>query len=454
MTPTLPAPPIIRPLDPGESFFYMSDRVSCMNFVVFAERRGHLPLERLRQALDLVQQENLLLQAGIRWTQEDGLCFVHAPDRPIEPRCHNVTREGWQHTIEQQLSEPFAAGTEPLMRCLHLEMSSPARSVLALCFHHAIADGRAGTALLRRLLSVMAAQDQPSPLPGPRALPAMAKVHPARFRWNEQAEAARALKATLIADYRRHGPLPAIPWLAREATERTPRFIRLMLAPETTRQLLATARAQGTTLHGALCAAQLLAQTALQPGTADTPFFLSCPVDMRANLEPVQPATPTGLFVSLISATFSVSTASDFWQLARDVVLQTRLQIGRGEGHLLFNLFGLDGSPVLPEQLDAFKKKTLASLPNTMVSNVGAIAAVADDPAVESISFALCPMPYQTLFTAASSYQDQLILNVGFDAARLTESNARALAQHMQHLLSTEASATTCPSALATCSSH
>ena len=44
-------------------------------------------------------------------------------------------------------------------------------------------------------------------------------------------------------------------------------------------------------------------------------------------------------------------------------------------------------------------------------------------------------MPYQTLFTAASSYQDQLILNVGFDAARLTESDAQTLAQHMQHFV-------------------
>jgi Condensation domain len=437
VTQTLSALPIIRPLDPGESFFYMSDLVSCMNFVVFAERRGRLQPERLRQALDLVQQENLLLQASIHWSQEDGLCFTHAPGMPIELRCHSVTADNWQHAIEQQLSEPFPAEAAPLMRCLYLQMPAPERSVLALCFHHAIADGRSGTALLRRLLSVMAAHDQPSPLIGASTLPTMADVHPARFRWREQEEAAKQLKATLIADYRRHGPLPAIPWLANEATGRTPRFIRLMLPPDNTRRLLAAARAQGTTLHGALCAAQLLAQTALQPGTAATPFFLSCPVDMRPHLEPVQPSSPTGLFVSLISATFAVSAESDFWQLACSITSQTRLQIGRGEGHLLYRLFGLDGAPMPPEQLEPFRKKTLASLPNTMLSNLGAIASVADDPAVESISFALCPMPYQTLFTAASSYHDALILNVGFDAARLTESNARTLAQRMLQVLLT-----------------
>ncbi len=429
--------PIIRPLDPGESFFYLSDRVSCMNFVVFAERRGHLPLARLRQALDLVQQENLLLRASIHWTQEYGLCFTHASGPAIELRCHNVTAQDWQHAIEQQLSEPFAHEAAPLVRCLYLQLDSPVRSVLALCFHHAIADGRAGTALLRRLLSIMASQDEPSPLPGPDALPAMADVHPARFRWSEQEEAAKQLKATLIADYRRHGPLPTIPWLASEASGRTPRFIRLSLPPEHTRRLLTSARQHGTTVHGALCAAQLLAQCQLQPGAGASPFFLSCPVDMRAHLEPVQPTTPTGLFVSLISATFSVSASTDFWLLARDITDQTRVQIERGEGHLLYKLFGLDGSPVLPDQLASFSKKTLASLTNTMVSNVGTISAVADDPAVETISFALCPMPYQTLFTAASSYQDQLVLNVGFDADRLTEANAQVLAQHIGHLLST-----------------
>ena len=39
---------IDRPLDPGEAFFFLADRSSCMNFVLFAERRGHLDAERIR----------------------------------------------------------------------------------------------------------------------------------------------------------------------------------------------------------------------------------------------------------------------------------------------------------------------------------------------------------------------------------------------------------------------
>jgi NRPS condensation-like uncharacterized protein len=426
---------ILRALDPGEAFFYMSDHVSCMNFVVFAERGDHLQPERIRSVLDFVQEENTLLQASIQWGEETGLCFAQAPGQVIELRCHEVTSDNWQGTIEQQLSEPFPEGIAPLMRCLYLQMPASEGSVLALSFHHAIADGRAGTALLQRVLALLATQTEPGQRGEARTLPAMAELHPAKYQWALQPDTAKQLKTDLITDYRRHGPLPAIPWLAADADGRDPRFIRLRFAPEVTQRLVATARKHGASVHGALCAAQLLAKLKLQPSDEPTAFFLSCPVDMRPHLEPAPPVSPTGLFVSIVSATFSIDAKTDLWSLARDIVQQTRLQIARGEGHLFFNMFGLNGAPVMPAHMAPFAKKVMASLNNTMVSNVGAIATVAQDPAVQSISFALCPMPYQALFTAASTYKDQLTLNVGFDAARLAPANAALLSQQIQDLL-------------------
>ncbi len=426
-----------RALDPGEAFFFMSDHISCMNFVVFAERVGHLNPERIQTALAVIQQENLLLQAKICWTDADGLRFEHAPGQAISLQCHQVTPDDWQHWIEQELSAPFAQGTAPLMRCLYLEIASPARSVLGLSFHHSIADGRSGTELLRRLLSLMVAQPAALPAPPVAVLPAMTSVYPPPYRWSEQPEAAKQLRNTLLGDYRRNGALAPTPWLKAEVTDRTPRFIRQAFAANVTQRLIEQARAHGTSVHGALCAAQLLAQRALLPGSEPATFFLSCPVDLRPHLEPEQPAMPTGFFVSLISNTFLVSADTDLWALARDIITQTRLQIARGEGHLLYHMYGLDGSPVLPDRLESFGKKVLASFPNTMVSNVGAIASVEEDPAVEAISFALCPMPYQTLFTAASAYDGKLILNVGFDAARLDTTETKSLVRCMANRLVT-----------------
>jgi NRPS condensation-like uncharacterized protein len=431
---------ISRPLDPGEAFFFLSDRVSCMNFVVFAERTGTLQKDRLRRTLDIIQQENALLQTRICWTEEEGLRFEPAPGQAIELTSHQTTTESWHSVIEQELSTPFSLESAPLMRCLYLEVpaahaSTAASCVLALTFHHSIADGRSGTDILRRVLSLMV-QNTTAPIRTQAThLPTMAELMPAHYRWAEQPEVAKQLRSTLLADYRRHGALPVMPWLATEAAGREPRLIRLQLDTDTSQALITQARAKGSTVHGALCAAQLLAQFKLQQTSAPTPFFLSCPVDLRPHLAGTPAVSPTGFFTSLISGTFQTGPDTDPWELAREVITQTRLQIARGEGHLLYHLFGLDGSPVPPQAMEPFRKKALASFPNTMVSNLGAIASVVDDPAVQAISFALCPMPYQTLFTAASAYNGRLLLNMGYDAERLTQASAQALAQGLYDVL-------------------
>jgi hypothetical protein len=82
-----------------------------------------------------------------------------------------------------------------------------------------------------------------------------------------------------------------------------------------------------------------------------------------------------------------------------------------------------------------FAKSILATWQNTMVSNVGRLAAIDSDPAVDAISFALCPMPYQTLFNAVSTYKDKLLLNVGYDASKLSREIAIELAAGMRDAL-------------------
>ena len=441
------APAIVRALDPGEAFFTLSDQVSGMNFVVFAERNGSLEPEHIHTALDAVQREHLMLQTSVQWAGEQGLCFCHAPAATIELRCHDVQVTDWQRPIEQQLSEPFPIGSAPLMRCLYLTLLDAAdasadkpkpsrpRGVLALCFHHAIADGRSGTALLRQVLERIAQPETTPTAAAATSLPAMLALHPKGFRWAEQADAAKQLKGTLIGDYRRHGAPAPLPWLAAQASERTPKFIRLSFSADVTAALLNTARAKGASVHGALCAAQLLAQTELHGAGEASTFCLSSPVDMRPHLDPVPPTSPTGMFASIVSATFALDTDTDFWALAQQIVTQTRTQLARGEGHLFFSMFGLNGAPVMPEHQLPLTQKVMASLPNTMISNVGVVATISADPAVTAISFALCPMPYQSLFTAASTYQGCLVLNVGFDAARLSPAHAQALATGIQSRL-------------------
>jgi NRPS condensation-like uncharacterized protein len=429
------SPSLLRHLDPAEAFFFMADRVSCMNFVVFAERAGHLDTGRIRRGLGVIQAENPLLRARILWTAEDGLCFAAAPEQAIELACHEVAGDDWPAWIEGELASPFAEGASPLLRCLYLRLSSPARCVLALCFHHSIGDGRCGTEILRRLLDCIAGGESPAPTIGGELLPPLHEAFPQRFRWAEQEQAAEQVMDRLMADYKQHGRLTPLSWLASEAPARQPRFMRLSFAPEVTRRLLARCREQGTTLHAALCAAQLLAEFPLLASAEQATLFLSCPVDMRPHLEPVPPQVPVSLYASIISAAFVVGPKTELWDLARAIRAQTMRQLARGEAHLFFAMYGLGDLPILPERMARFAKTLQSSWKNTMVSNVGPVATIASDPAVEAVSFALCPMPYQALFNAVSTYRDRLILNLAYDAGKLDAESARALAAGMEELL-------------------
>ncbi len=425
----MPPTPIDRPLDPAEAFFFLLDKLSGMNFVVFAERAGALSAAQVRQALDAVQADDPLLRARITWNQA-GLRFAPA-DAPLPLQVVDTSAAAWLACIEAELARPFAHEVGPLARCLLLQW--PGRCVLALTFHHCIGDGRSGSELLRRVLARVAAGDfDPRPAD---ALPPLHAVLPPQFNWEAQPQTAEQVYAALMADYRRHGKPAPLPWLAPQAAQRTPRVLRLALAADELQRLLAASRAQGATVHGALCAAQLLA-TQRRLGTVQAaPLFLSCPADLRAHLAPAQPVAPTALLVTMLAASFAVGGATDFWSLAREVTAHTRMQLARGDGHLFFCLYGVDGAVADAAGLARFNKMVMASPHGSCVSNVGRVPAVAADPAVEAISFALCPMPYQTLFTSVTTYADQLLINVAYDAGKQADADAQACVASLGELL-------------------
>lgn len=424
----MPPTPIDRPLDPAEAFFFLLDQLSGMNFVVFAERAGVLDAARVRRALDAVQAEDPLLRTRI--VRTDSALRFAAADAPLPLQVIDTSAADWLGCIEAELARPFAHEAGPLARCLLLQW--PGRSVLALTFHHCIGDGRSGGELLRRVLARVAADDFDARPAG--ALPPLHAVLPPQFDWEAQPETAEQVYAALMDDYRRHGKPAPLPWLAPHAPQRRPRVLRLALAADELQRLLAASRAQGTTVHGALCAAQLMA-TQQRLGTAPAaPLFLSCPADLRAHLAPAQPVAPTALLVTMLAASFMVGADTDFWSLAREVTAHTRKQLARGDGHLFFCLYGVDGAVADAAGLARFNKMVMASPHGSCVSNVGRVP-VAADPAVEAISFALCPMPYQTLFTAVTTYADQLLINVAYDEGKQAAADAQACVESLGNLL-------------------
>jgi NRPS condensation-like uncharacterized protein len=427
-----------RVLDAGEAFFAMLDRVSCMNFVVWAERDAPLDGTRLCAALDAVQQRHANLQVGLHWSEAHGLCFEPVGLLAAHPIDCTLTAGGTlddavQNLVEAELGRPFAPDERPLMRCR--AWSGATQSVLALCFHHAVADGRSGLSLLREVLSLLQ-QDTVHSEPVARPpLPPLHSVAPELARWRAEPQAMLSSRQAMGADLRRHGPVSPSPWLKPNALAQSPRVVRQNLLVELSTGLRQQARAQACTVNAALCAAQLLAQQHLPQAQPQAVRLLSFPVDLRPHLAPAQADTPLAMRASLLSSTYALGADTQLWALARAIHQQTRAQIARAEGLLLYPLLGLHGQALPPQAFAPFAEKMRASLPQTMVSNVGEIAPVASDSATTRIAFALGPMPHQTLFTAASCYQGAITLNLGWDAQQLSESDVAQQAAQIQTLL-------------------
>jgi len=106
-----------RPLDPGERFFWLANRVSCMNFVVFAELEGGVDASRLRAALDRAQRIHPLLRVRIAG---DGAAvrFEPADGRRIRLAEIAATASDWGMRVERELGTAFGRGEAHLFYAL------------------------------------------------------------------------------------------------------------------------------------------------------------------------------------------------------------------------------------------------------------------------------------------------------------------------------------------------
>jgi hypothetical protein len=247
-------PAMNRPLGPTESIYYLLDQLYCLNFVVFAEIGGRLDLDGLNHALHTVQQEKPLLRARIALVRGRHTFQPIALGRaPLQARVAPL--RDWRARVTEQLSIPFD-GEVPLARCFWF-CGRGDKSVVAIVLHHVIADGKSGANTLLEVLRRAGGEDLPFRLQAAHAC--AQDLDPIQHKgmlggavqklgfWLGQGKA--ALKPSL--------QLPGYDMQLQ--TKRTIRAIAHTVPKVTTQALLAACRAHGTTMHGALAAAQLLA---------------------------------------------------------------------------------------------------------------------------------------------------------------------------------------------------
>jgi len=296
------SPSVIRQLGWAERLYWLLDRNSPRHFVLAAQVDGHTTVEEWRKALDAVQGRHPLLTAGIKVGEDSVPYFHRVRGAPIPLRVVESTSAGhdWETEFARELASPVDPEQVPLMRAaLWLE---PERAICILSTHHAIADGMSVAFVVRDLLQALAgATLQPLPL-----LPA----YDGLVGQPTTLHARQPMVAGL--------DLPALgrPAVYRSRDGAVPQIRMLGFVPEFVTRLRERARAEGTTVHGALCSGLALTFAQVRERPAGEPVRIWSPMDVRRllglgddctllALSMIVPAEPRGL--------------PGFWEVARAI---------------------------------------------------------------------------------------------------------------------------------------
>jgi hypothetical protein len=288
----------VRPLGSLEQLFWLMDQHRPVHFVLAAQISGVTSLLNWRKALDAVQACHPLLSARINHTDGSAPHFQYVHNAPIPLReVYGEPDQLWQTEVAEEMATRFDPSQAPLIRAVLIKGRDKAAFIVAA--HHSIADGFSIACVIRDTLCALGdATLMPQPMPP--ALEAVLGVLGQPPRPNGR-NGHNGLSLREPSVYR---PLDG----AR------PKIHGLRLTVAETARLRERSRREGTTVHGALCAAYVLAARESGGDWQDIPLRILSPVNARGILALGE---RLGLFVSVAAGTFD-GRKSTFWALARE----------------------------------------------------------------------------------------------------------------------------------------
>lgn len=439
-----------RDLDPSEYYFWLLDQVSSMNFVVMAELTQTFSTTALEQALYQLQaefQHETVMNLQIQATPQGELHFKTVPS--LIQLEQLISAQPAHEVFAEYLPQRFKLNA-PLVRAFYLQDPEGHHATLALLFNHAIADGKTGMSLLQHWLSVHAQlltepdanyQVQPVNL-SPEKLQANTALHrllPTFFKTLGQEDLSDTPEAQLLElfeqkklDIRRFGRPEPLALMQNRTGLSQPLTLAIELSPAQQQQLRETCRTRHCSVHGALMAAQLIALKQVEVQTEAQTFCLTSPVDLRRFFDKAE--YKHGMYTALLSSTYRIDQSTEFWPLAQQASQEIKMQIARGDASHFYHIAQADKLRLTPEMMTQFELQTLKTTPQSLISNIGVLPDIGLDY-VRQLSFALCPMPFQPLFTAVTCYKNALRLNITYDQTQIKSQTAQILADAIQHQL-------------------
>jgi hypothetical protein len=428
-----------RPLSVLERSCWHVNRAASHNLLTLAEVEGPVRREDLRKGLDALQERYPLL--GVRILRAGGrlvFCGEKVPAVPMQ--IQDVPQETWCARAELELCRALPVEEGPLARCVLLRHAE-GRATILLTFLHAIGDGHAGFLLMRDLLGFTAGTD-PVPVgpekPGQIPLP-LSEYLPKRVKGVRGSLLRARMMGRELSGYLREGGVPHR--LALDS--RPPYFLRrtgmfpVRFPRDLTDLLIRRARRERTSIHGAICAAGLLAVSSVM--TDGRPRVLSCTsaVNMRSRIDP-SAAEHAGLFVSVLWVGQKVWKGQPFWDLARRVRTKFSGKIERGDPSLVAG----GGKLLLPflerlpgkhpsERIVRLAESLMYNFRGTGVSYVGRLEMPErlGELSVRSVSFAGSLVNLGYFLAVANTFNGRLQINYLYNDPLILRERASRLAE-------------------------
>ncbi len=292
----------------GERVLF-GDGTAPFNGVFTVKIRGSLHAEQITLALARLQARHPMLRtcvqndaAGMPWY------VVNEQVPPIPLRIvERQTDNDWMQESRAEWKTLFDIQQGPLARLVWLR--SAAVSELLFSFHHCVCDGSSVEMLLREILLFL---DNPDTAAGEEEpfFSSLDELVPAAILHNKKNIRKAKLQAWVVRNFLALAAAGA----KKQKAPGEDYYLHWKLGEQASASLIARCKAEGVTVHAALCTALLTAFQELKGSKALNKMV--CPVDIRKYVPAI---TKNNIFSFDLAVTLSVSknTRLGFWERAR-----------------------------------------------------------------------------------------------------------------------------------------
>lgn len=296
-------------LTASEYLMWLSYKNSPENVTLSTTIKGEFTVDLLTEALAWLQLRHSRLRVKIVTKNPNQPQFSSENVPPIPLRV--IERQGeehWCREMVEELHHPLNWSKEPLLRVLLLH--SPDVSNLIITLHHCIADGLSGAYLIRDILQFIGEPNSPRELLPD--LPPVDKIIPDITKnWAEEDSDTLIGESILIANYENSKKV-------NTSEEFQIRLFHWTLSSAETAKLVVRCREEKTSVHGALCAAFLLAIAAEIKSPNEIILKCHTPVNIREYLT-VNVGENLGEYITRLVTAHHLNQKTNFWDLAREV---------------------------------------------------------------------------------------------------------------------------------------